>query len=150
MSCVRCAPPPECVPAHPYRRHARLKAGVNCPNKCDSLTLVYLTVTHCATKCHCFISKGDDPRRCGSFKVLPLNAQPLFCIRLPHFFPNEMSTSTTFFHPHHLPPPPSPLPNSHPDAFPTDALDSVLLLSKRHRSLSLHPVKCQLIGALGW
>jgi len=44
------------------------------------------TVTRSATKCPCAISTGDDPRRCGSFKALPLNVatfNPSFAIASP-------------------------------------------------------------------
>ena len=66
------------------------------------------------------------------------------CNRLP----NEMSKRMTIFHTHPPPLPSSPLSNSHPNAFPADALSSSLLMSKRLRFLSLQPVKYLLIGAL--
>ena len=62
--------------------------------------------------------------------------------------PNEISKRTTIFHPHPPAPPSSPLSNSHPNAFPADALSSSLLMSTRLRFLSLQPVKNPLIGAL--
>jgi hypothetical protein len=46
-----------------------------------------------------------------------------------------------------VPSPPSPLPNSHPNASHAGTLSSSLLMSKRPRSLFLYPIKCQLIGA---
>ena len=46
--------------------------------------------------------------------------------------------------------PPSPLPNSHPNVFPADALNGSLLVSQRPRPLPLQPAKHQLMVALCW
>ncbi len=143
-------PPPDRVRVQTCRRHTCLKAGVSFPNKYDSLLLVYPKVARSAAKCHCSISTGDDPRRCGSFKALPRNVQPLFYIRISHFPSNEISKRTTILHPHPHLSPSSPLPNSHLNACLADALNSSLVMSQRHRSLSLHLVKCQMMGALCW